>query len=296
MATLISVVLSLIVYAALNHHISDMERVFLLAGVVVTVRIGIAIDRNWKQLKKEERFQASMLANYHEVLKLPQPMPWHAGEYTVTIENQKSFGRRGSPKCIVLFLRPFVLDKEFRVINPVSTWKSMIPFYSLAVPSMTTLDDAISIAIHGYGELIAIGDKAGDIGATRLQTSEENWQKTFAKLAEAASAIVVYTSDRSGTAWETGKLLSQPAWLAKSIFILPPVTAAEKVRGESLHAAKDLLRKFGCNVPDTVGHGDGVTFSRTKSVETRIKLLGPRLIELELKSAELKKLIAKVGI
>ncbi|WP_144240746.1 hypothetical protein [Dyella japonica] len=335
MATLISVVIAVVTYLTFNHHLSGLETAVMLGGIVTIVRIGIAIDRNSYQTKKNKRFQADMLSVYHEILgrehddsespvlsdaaieidgSLAQPL--HGGhescdglqtyELGESISNQdlvharssseKRFGRKGSTKCIILFLRPFVLDRDFKVVNPVSPWKRLIPFYSLAVPSVTSLDDAMAIAIKGYGELIAIGDQAGQIGATRLQTTEENWRNDFAVLAEAASAIIIYGSKQSGTAWETTQVISKGDWLAKSVFIFPYPTANEGVRGENFVAAKDLLRHAGCVISSKTAHGDGITFSRAKTVSRRVSLLAPRLVQLELKAKEFKQIVEAVGV
>lgn len=196
----------------------------------------------------------------------------------------------------VLFLRPFQLDnmKGFRNPRRDSTAAMFVPLYSLTIAASVTLDEAIRHHLQPDLELMAIGQQKDALGATRLETTEEDWRTSFRDLAARAKAIVVFPSGKEGTRWEMGEICANPTTLQKTVFLMPPNGyhhVDPESTQENLHA---LLLAYGCELPADVGPGEGVVFDDSKRVKGRGTII-EGLLFFAVSKKELSRCIALVS-
>lgn len=208
------------------------------------------------------------------VFLLVERVWWHEQSIDQCKRNE-DFGQEAFAGTIsdrtVLFLRPFQLDKMKGFRNPRrdSTAAMFIPLYSLTIASSVTLDEAIRHHLQPDYELVAIGQQKDALGATRLETTEEDWRTWFRDLAARARAIVVFPSGKAGTRWEMGEICANPATLQKTVFLMPP-NGYQHVDPESTpENLRTLLLAHGCELPADVEPGEGVVFDASKRVMGR---------------------------
>jgi hypothetical protein len=175
----------------------------------------------------------------------------------------------------VLFIRPFALDKWQGFRNPRRDTAAayFVPLYSMTVADSVTLDEALRHHLQPEVELVAIGQQGDALGATRFETTEEDWQTWFRDLATRARGIVVFPSGKPGTRWEMGEICSSPDFLQKTVFLMPP-NGYHHVDPESTpENLRALLLAHGCELPADVGPGEGVVFDASKRVKGRGKII-----------------------
>jgi len=103
------------------------------------------------------------------------------------------------------------------------------------------------MALDSYAPLIGLGLPGEQVGAGRIQTTDESWQTEFLRLASGARLILLIPSLRKGTAWELNTILGDVTLLSKTIFIIPPNVQAPEIhrlalRSFEVHAGADILR------------------------------------------------------
>jgi hypothetical protein len=124
----------------------------------------------------------------------------------------------------ILFLRPFLLNGAFRVLNPRAKGLAgrLVLFYDNVISKRVSLDDALRVHLKPYGEVIAIGAPGDMVGASRVRVSDSSWKRYFQALAENAVALILFPGVRSGMVWEIETIKADPLLLEKTVFMFPP--------------------------------------------------------------------------
>src|SRR5262249_7516040 len=81
---------------------------------------------------------------------------------------------------------------------------------------------ALQFAFEDECAFIAIGDKHRSLGAAKIITDDEHWKDLFHKLVEKSRSVLIVPVATPGTLFEIEVLTSHPAYLRKTIFIMPP--------------------------------------------------------------------------
>lgn len=300
MRTILAVIFGLLIWAGVEIIFLPpaWSQKFVPYLAVFIIGFGVSRDRLARQKRINRRFKEKMFDMYERVIYLNKIDAAH--DEHVSRSSGPPFGRRDSAQCIVLFLRPFVFDNQLRVRNPQideSRARHFIPYYSTIVGNSTTLDAALAFAVRDYGELVAIGEQTGNMGATRFETNELDWRRHFAVLVDSASVIVVCTSQHAGTAWEVEQICSSTNLLKKSVFLLPPGVVDEEMRGANLKGAARLLRRSGCQVPRDANEGECFAFDSEKMPILRKRVIIPDDAQYyKLDTAALRQVIEVVGV
>jgi hypothetical protein len=286
-------IIGIIVWTNVRDSTNGLERFIILVAILIAMRMAIRIGEGTEQPIREAQLQRAMQDAYADAVAAKRPSVTRGtGGWG---ERDSNYGRRDSSKCLVLFLRPFSFDVALRVDKPISPRQWFIPFYSLAASRSAPIDAVMWRTLSAYGELVAIGDQKGCIGATRYETTEERWREDFKILADAVSAIVVCANTRPGTAWELEQLASNQAWLKKSLFILPPEGGTNEA-GTCLDSVKEFLTKLGCKIPEEAGHGSGLTFADDRSLADWKTIIEGDSESMTLQGKTLKKIVESIGV
>lgn len=119
----------------------------------------------------------------------------------------------------VLYLRPFSIDG-----STSSEW-SLAQKFGLAVP--TTEAEMVSV-LREHGPVVAIGlpgePIVQDIGAARIQCTDEEWQGQILEWMSRATLIVMTIGVSEGVLWELASL-EKHRYIEKCIFIIDAQTA-----------------------------------------------------------------------
>jgi hypothetical protein len=102
---------------------------------------------------------------------------------------------------------------------------------------------------------MALG-RRGEVGAARIDVSDNDWKQRVAALALQADLIVAIPSDRPGTRWEMAWLVEHRR-LSRALFVMPPKTAGV-VTEESWNAVRTRLAGIGMYLPEF--SSDGLLF------------------------------------
>ncbi|MDX2253136.1 MAG: ankyrin repeat domain-containing protein [Nitrospira sp.] len=102
----------------------------------------------------------------------------------------------------VLYLRPFLLDRELRIGN--------FNFEGLLV-----------LALSKLTSVVALGYDTNQIGPLAISATDSTWRDKVSRLTEAASMILIIPSDSDGVRWEIASLRAR-GYLYKTVFIAPP--------------------------------------------------------------------------
>jgi YidC/Oxa1 family membrane protein insertase len=111
------------------------------------------------------------------------------------------------------------------------------------------LDNAIGL----NAMFVAIGDRLASYGAAKITVKEEDWQKTFSRLASAAQVIFMMPGPSASAVWELSQITQSRNLLAKTVFIMP--------RGGKLSLVKlwnngrKMAGTLGVNLPSYLSEG-----------------------------------------
>ena len=134
--------------------------------------------------------------------------------------------RQIDPRPPVLFLRSF-RDDQVSLATARMPWLLRI----LDPGSVAgTLEEMLTREYAYLGPLVTIGrpgEALPPLGAARAYCSGEEWRDVVESLMDAASLIVVGVDRTPGLGWEIARL-RQHGLLERTIFILPPVLAADR--------------------------------------------------------------------
>jgi hypothetical protein len=115
-----------------------------------------------------------------------------------------------------LYLRPFASTGGVQVVRSISRRRRR----GLVV-RWNDLEALLTRYLEPYGPLIGLGRPGEQVGAGRIPSDEESWQKLVATLAANARLLFLLPAADSGTRWEMDLVFSQPELLGKTIFIVP---------------------------------------------------------------------------
>lgn len=107
----------------------------------------------------------------------------------------------------VVYLRPFRMDNRMAVLPP-------------DVPQFE-IERLIQNAMKGIGPMFALGDRTRSSAryAARIQTQDNRWQSEVTRLLENSGFIIIIPENTDGTLWEIDRILENPSYLAKSVFM-----------------------------------------------------------------------------
>jgi hypothetical protein len=135
-----------------------------------------------------------------------------------------------------LYLRPFTSTGRVRIplksivlkrgviAGPATVQDTQLGLTSRFKRYVTFGDFETELAdtVDSQAPLVALGRPGEQVGAGRIESTDEDWRAKFRHLATRAVAIVVVPSLRSGTRAEIDAILSTPEWAVKTMFFVPP--------------------------------------------------------------------------
>ena len=83
------------------------------------------------------------------------------------------------------------------------------------------LETMLAYSIAPALPLVALGKPGEQLGAGRIQTTNEHWKEEILRLMQSARLILIIPSHRAGTLWEIATLRNG-GFFDKTIFIMPP--------------------------------------------------------------------------
>ncbi len=153
----------------------------------------------------------------------------------------------------VLFLRPFSQERLVRISERAS-WLEMLARsadpVSFGLGQDEYLETSLASAFDGIPTL-ALGWHEDYVGAGRIETTDNNWDKAFQDLAQRAKRIVFFPHTSKGTMQELSFLASAAALLDKTTFVCPPCQAFDDQWSRTRAAAE----AFGLQFPPFKSQG-----------------------------------------
>jgi hypothetical protein len=168
----------------------------------------------------------------------------------------------GKDSFYYLYLRPFSITNKLKLTRhharPVQD--------NLKPEPVRTLEAVVERALRARGiPLLALGRPGEAIGAGRVKTTDEDWQRIFETLAKAATGFIVVPSLTSGTWWEIDWLVHHKL-IHKTVFICP-----ENLTQEETKLFADEYRKLGLRFPEN-GAGSVLKLSENGDVIARFSV------------------------
>lgn len=117
---------------------------------------------------------------------------------------------KGSCDTFFLYLRPFSTTGQMSEKNA--------NLFDFTPPP--ELEETLTNRLTEYGPVVCLGAQLEAYGATRVLTTEEQWQEKFLFLMEKATFIFMIPGYQEGITWEMGKLFEHE-YLDKTAFIVP---------------------------------------------------------------------------
>jgi hypothetical protein len=170
---------------------------------------------------------------------------------------------RAPETSFYLFLRPFTSTGDVKIVLQAQLAKrtsANIVTYDYGEFGRTwrwrldviwgDLETELSMLFGQDLPLLALGRPGEQIGAGRVQSTEDSWRTDLQLLAESADGILVIPSTHEGTKWEIANLMENRKLIRKCIFIVPP-----EVSMFGSPYAQGPAFKFGAlpKVPDGTG-------------------------------------------
>jgi hypothetical protein len=119
---------------------------------------------------------------------------------------------------------------------------------------------------------VAIGDRLASYGAAKITVKEEDWRKTFSRLASISQLIFMMPGPSASALWELSQIMQSRNLLEKTVFIMPrggdpppSITSSLKGVGEprgsdvsltnSWKRVGEMAGELGVNLPPYVNEG-----------------------------------------
>jgi hypothetical protein len=103
--------------------------------------------------------------------------------------------------------------------------------------------------VEEFGRFVSLGRTSDELGADRIETSDDTWIDDFVILASFADQIFIWPSTRPGTRWEI-KWLLEHELLPKCIFVVANgYDDFIETTGESWNYVRAFLLMLGLNPP-----------------------------------------------
>ena len=117
-----------------------------------------------------------------------------------------------------LYLRAFRSAGKIKLPYMAPQWN-----YTIFLGNVIDAELAISLQAHRLGmSVLALGDTATGYGASKINTSDDNWIAAYERLADGARFIVMAPFDRPSTLFEIKNIFRTPERLRKTLFVMPP--------------------------------------------------------------------------
>jgi YidC/Oxa1 family membrane protein insertase len=171
----------------------------------------------------------------------------------------------GGDRPIILFLRSFgiarsSLSARFIVelgyivrsgfsIGMSSAAGDAVGFVDRRYEVEENLDNAIGL----NAMFVAIGDRLASYGAAKITVKEEDWQKTFSRLASVSQLIFMMPGPSASALWELSQIMQSRNLLEKTIFIMPRGGRLSLIR--SWNKVREMAGELGVNLPSYVSEG-----------------------------------------
>jgi hypothetical protein len=254
------VIVMLVVYAEVKNALSGAPtgRYFLLIMLVMVplIIIGSIVKyvERWIDHWKRGRKTINDLSGQSVV----QPSPAQSSPPALPpmVDSQGN-----APLPTVAFLRPFAADR-IEVRNPgLDGWMARwIPMYRYILPETVSIDDGLRSTMPDVRNFVAIGDNTEQIGATKIESTNENWRALFDRIVPATEAVVIVPGVRPGTEWEIARLRTMGK-LPRCLFLLLPMPKlSSSIDAEifGLPQVRAMLARLGINLPEVTPAGDRV--------------------------------------
>jgi YidC/Oxa1 family membrane protein insertase len=168
-------------------------------------------------------------------------------------------------RAIILFLRSFgiarsSLSARFIVeLGYIVRSSFSIGMSSLAGDAVGLVDRRYEVeenldnAIGLSAMFVAIGDRLASYGAVKITVKEEDWQKTFSRLASVSQLIFMMPGPSASALWELSQIMQSRHLLEKTVFIMPRGARRSLIR--SWNNVREMAGKLGVNLPIYVSEG-----------------------------------------
>jgi hypothetical protein len=124
---------------------------------------------------------------------------------------RSSLGARFRVELSYIFMRPIIS------ITTVSLVGDAAGIVDRRYDVEENLDNAIGL----NGMFMAIGDRLASYGAAKITVKEQDWQKTFYRLANASQLIFMMPGPSASLMWELSQIVWSSSLLEKTVFIMP---------------------------------------------------------------------------
>jgi YidC/Oxa1 family membrane protein insertase len=171
----------------------------------------------------------------------------------------------GGNRPIILFLRSFDIARSSLVtrfivelgyivrsgfgIGMSSLAGDAVGFVDRRYEVEENLDNAIGLKAM----FVAIGDRLASYGAAKITVKEEDWQKTFFRLAGVSQLIFMMPGPSASALWELSQIMQSSNLLQKTVFIMPRGGKLSLIR--SWNKVRKMAGDFGVNLPSYVSEG-----------------------------------------
>jgi YidC/Oxa1 family membrane protein insertase len=139
----------------------------------------------------------------------------------------------GSNRPIILFLRSFGIAQSSLRARFMAELGYIVRS-SFSIGSAALVGDTVGIVDRRYeveenlddaiglnAMFVAIGDRLASYGAAKITVKEEEWQKTFFRLASASQLIFMMPGPSASALWELSQIMQSRNLLEKTVFIMP---------------------------------------------------------------------------
>ncbi|MCP4622332.1 MAG: hypothetical protein GY850_02260 [bacterium] len=145
------------------------------------------------------------------------------------------------PATFSFYLRSF--DTTGKLLEILER-KSVMPFQY----DDTDLETFIACAVEPFASLLALGMKGEQIGAGRIESDENSWERTMELLAKKAKFLFVIPYDSDGAKTEL-KFIRNNNLLKKTIFIMPPQAVKQLNWAEQWKRATKGVEEYDYKLP-----------------------------------------------
>ena len=168
----------------------------------------------------------------------------------------------GGNRPLILFLRSFGIARSsliarfmvelsyiVRGVGVASIVGDTVGFVDRRYEVEENLDNAIGLSAM----FVAIGDRLASYGAAKITVKEEDWQKTFFRLANDSQLIFMMPGPSPPLLWELSQIVQSPSLLEKTVFIMPRGGKLSLVR--TWQKVSDMAAELGVNLPPYTSEG-----------------------------------------
>ena len=167
--------------------------------------------------------------------------------------------KQGIHRDYYLYLRPFSLDLATSEKNPEHSPYPFVPNYYTQGQS-EFFETAFSEAMRGSIPILSLGRKGELVGASRVETSDEEWQPLFILLAARARGIFLFPGSSTGSLKEL-LWLRDDNLLSKTVCLQPPSGTNEAVIEADWSQIRSNLLKEQFALPEFAANGSIFTLT-----------------------------------